>query len=61
MKILRQDLEVARGFAPMREAELEKLLARTASAAKGGTWEKYKTSHRFDGTVQNPRWLGEPA
>jgi hypothetical protein len=33
------------------------LLARTSDAAQGGRWEKFKTTHEFDGTVQNVRWL----
>ena len=27
-------------------------------AAKAGEFEKYKTSTQFDGTTQNPQWLG---
>jgi len=34
------------------------LLAKTAKAAQSGEFEKYKTSHHFDGTFQNPQWLG---
>jgi hypothetical protein len=35
------------------------LLARTAGAAAGGRFERFKTTNGFDGTAQNPRWLGE--
>ena len=34
------------------------LLGRTAGAARDGKYELYKTTHHFDGTYQNPQWLG---
>lgn len=55
---LEQALSVARGFKPLSEAQVKGLLAKTEKAAKDGAFEKYKTSHHFDGTVQNPQWLG---
>jgi hypothetical protein len=42
----------------MDSGEIKALLARTAQAAQGGHYELYKTSHDFDGTYQNPQWLG---
>jgi len=56
--ILHQALEAARGFKPMNSSEVAALLAKTDSAAKNGEFERYKTSHDFDGTYQNPQWLG---
>jgi predicted aldo/keto reductase-like oxidoreductase len=58
LKILQQALEAARSFQPMGEKELAELLAKTAKAAQSGEFEMYKTSHQFDGTYQNPQWLG---
>ncbi|RKG90589.1 aldo/keto reductase [Corallococcus sp. CA049B] len=55
---LRQALTAARTFKPLNEKEVHALLARTKDAAQDGAYEKYKTSHHFDGTVQNPQWLG---
>jgi predicted aldo/keto reductase-like oxidoreductase len=55
--VLEQALSIAVDFHPMSEAEREDLLARTAAAAQGGKWERFKTTHQFDGTVQNQRWL----
>ncbi|QAT85164.1 oxidoreductase [Corallococcus coralloides] len=55
---LRQALTAARTFKPLNEKEVQALLARTKDAAQDGAYEKYKTSHHFDGTVQNPQWLG---
>ncbi len=56
--ILRQALEAARSFRPMSKEQVASILAKTAGAAKDGKFELYKTSHHFDGTYQNPQWLG---
>jgi aryl-alcohol dehydrogenase-like predicted oxidoreductase len=53
-----QALRVARGFQPLPEPEVNALLARTASAAQTGEDEGYKTTESYDGTTQNPSWLG---
>ena len=38
---------------------LDALLARTREAAATGRFEPFKTSSIFDGTAENPQWLGE--
>jgi aryl-alcohol dehydrogenase-like predicted oxidoreductase len=53
-----QALRIARAFTPMAERDVEALLARTAAAGEGGRSELYKTSTNYDGTTQNPSWLG---
>jgi len=58
VQILQQALEAARSFRPMSKEQVASLLAKTATAAKNGKFELYKTSHHFDGTYQNPEWLG---
>lgn len=58
MEILQQALSAARSFRSMSQAEISKLLGKTASAATGGKYELYKSTHEFDGTYQNPQWLG---
>src|ERR1700694_4081253 len=58
MQILEQALNAARSFRPMKPNEIEALLAKTKRAAQHGKYELYKTTHHFDGTYQNPRWLG---
>jgi uncharacterized protein len=58
LQILQQALEAARSFKPMNSDEVAALLAKTSSAAGKGEFELYKTSHNFDGTYQNPQWLG---
>jgi len=58
LAILNQALEAARSFKRLEQSQLEALLTRTAPAAGDGKFEGYKTSHTFDGTVQNPQWLG---
>jgi predicted aldo/keto reductase-like oxidoreductase len=58
LQILKQALQAARSFQPMSEPEVAALLAKTTEAARNGQFELYKTTHNFDGTVQNPQWLG---
>jgi predicted aldo/keto reductase-like oxidoreductase len=58
LKILLQALDAARSFQPMGKQEVAALLAKTTKAAQSGEFEMYKTSHHFDGTYQNPQWLG---
>jgi predicted aldo/keto reductase-like oxidoreductase len=58
LKILQQALDAARSFRPIDSQEMAALLTKTAKAAQAGEFEKYKTSHHFDGTYQNPQWLG---
>jgi predicted aldo/keto reductase-like oxidoreductase len=58
LSILRQALDAARAFQPMNSSQVAALLAKTTKAAEAGQFELYKTSHHFDGTVQNPQWLG---
>jgi protein involved in polysaccharide export with SLBB domain len=55
---VRQAIRVAAGFTPMSEADVNALLARTAGAARDGSNELYKTTTDYDGTTQNPEWLG---
>jgi aryl-alcohol dehydrogenase-like predicted oxidoreductase len=58
LPILQQALQAARSFEPMNSSQVAAVLAKTAKAAEVGQFELYKTSHRFDGTVANPQWLG---
>jgi len=58
MQILEQAVAAARSFKPMSSGDVSTLLAKTAPAAGKGEFERYKTSHDFDGTYQNPQWLG---
>ena len=62
LEILEQALAAARTFRPLADAEVAALLARTAEPARSGEYEPFKTTSLFDGTAQNPQWLGtEPA
>jgi aryl-alcohol dehydrogenase-like predicted oxidoreductase len=58
LPVLEQALRAARTFRPLSEVEVAALLDRTALAAREGRYELYKTTHHFDGTYQNPQWLG---
>jgi predicted aldo/keto reductase-like oxidoreductase len=55
---LEQGLEAVRTFKPMSETQVAELLAKTAKAAASGGLEPFKTTHTYDGTYQNPKWLG---
>jgi aryl-alcohol dehydrogenase-like predicted oxidoreductase len=59
--ILDQAVRAAETFEPLPLEKMEAMLAQTATVAKRGKSELYKTTHFFDGTVQNPYWLGENA
>jgi predicted aldo/keto reductase-like oxidoreductase len=58
LPILEQALKAARTFKPMTKTEVAAILAKTEQAAKEGKYEEYKVTHHFDGTYQNPQWLG---
>src|SRR5207302_9720787 len=59
MAILDQAFEVVRTFCPRSDQDLQPLLARTSVPAAEGIFEPFKTTSIFDGTAQNPAWLGE--
>ena len=58
MPILQQALNAARDFRPLSRQEVAAILAKTEKAAQNGRFEPYKVTHDFDGTYQNPEWLG---
>ena len=51
MKVLRQNLGVARGFRPMGTLEMERLRARCAPLAVDGRFELYKTTAKHEANV----------
>jgi len=57
-QILDQAFEAARAFKPLDQTQISSLLARTAAAASEGKFELFKTTSHYDGTAQNPKWLG---
>ncbi|HEY0785023.1 MAG TPA: aldo/keto reductase [Acidobacteriaceae bacterium] len=56
--ILDQALAAAKSFRPLSESQVAALLDRTRQAASVGQFEPFKTTSHFDGTAQNPKWLG---
>ena len=48
VKVLRQNLAVARGFKPMSADEMQSLRKRCAEKAADGRFEPYKMSLKFD-------------
>jgi aryl-alcohol dehydrogenase-like predicted oxidoreductase len=59
IEILEQAIQAARSFRQMTDAEVDKLLAKTAVAASRGKYEPFKTTSIFDATALNPKWLGD--
>ncbi len=51
MKVLRQNLAVARGFQPLAEPEMEALRRQSADLAADGRFELYKTTAKHEGPV----------
>jgi predicted aldo/keto reductase-like oxidoreductase len=49
MKVLKQDLDMARNFKPMGKDELMKLVARVKPVAGDGRHERFKSTQLFDG------------
>jgi aryl-alcohol dehydrogenase-like predicted oxidoreductase len=50
-RVLKQDLRIARGFQPMKAAEMKALRERCAAAAADGRYELYKVSMKHEGPV----------
>jgi aryl-alcohol dehydrogenase-like predicted oxidoreductase len=59
VQILDQAFEAASTFRRMTRLEVKSLLDRTAASASQGEFEPFKTTSLFDGTAENPEWLGE--
>jgi uncharacterized protein len=57
-QVLQQALDVGRGFQSPAAPVLDSLRSRTAPHAREGKFEPFKNTTQFDGTVQNPHWLG---
>jgi aryl-alcohol dehydrogenase-like predicted oxidoreductase len=53
-----QAMEAVRTFKPMSQSEVTKLVSKTKQAAANGQFELFKTATRFDGTANNPKWMG---
>jgi len=59
MEILDQAFAAVESFHPFSNNDLDALLAKTHEAAAKGRFEPFKTSSIFDGTAENPEWLGD--
>src|SRR5438876_11473472 len=59
LEILEQAFAAADSFHAWSGDEREVLLRKTRAAAAKGEFEPFKTSSIFDGTAENPEWLGE--
>src|SRR5437764_1972846 len=59
MEILNQAFAAADSFHPLSDDGREAILRKTRDAAVKGEFEPFKTSSIFDGTAENPEWLGQ--
>ncbi len=59
MEILDQAFEAVETFQPLTKKAEQELIAKTKNAAATGEFEPFKTSSIFDGTANNPEWLGD--
>ncbi len=57
-EILTQALTAAKTFKPFTAEQTQAFLGKTRDAALTGKFEPFKTSSIFDGTANNPKWLG---
>ena len=55
---LEQALGVARNFKPLDGPQKLAVLQKTAPVSMRGKYEAYKSSEIYDGTTNNPQWLG---
>jgi uncharacterized protein len=58
MANLEQAIGVARNFEPLSVQQKLAILEKTAPVSEAGKFEDYKSSHIYDGTYNNPQWLG---
>ena len=58
LEILDQALAAVRTFRRLGKEDVDALLARTAPLARAGEFEPFKVTSLFDGTAENPAWLG---
>ena len=49
LTVLKQNLEIARGFQPLSAAEMQRLRDRCRPDAADGRWELFKTTKKYDG------------
>ena len=60
MERVDQAIEAIETFKPLSNELVGRLLEKTKDAAMTGQFEPFKTTSRYDGTAQNPQWMGEP-
>ncbi len=59
IKFLDQAFEAVRTFQDVKKKDVTAILAKTKDAAARGAFEPFKSSTIFDGTAENPEWVGE--
>ncbi len=59
LKVLDQAFDAVRTFPDVKKKDIAAILEKTKEAARRGEFEPFKTSSIFDGTANNPDWIGE--
>ncbi len=59
LEVLEQAFEAVRTFPDVKKKDLDAILEKTKEAARRGEFEPFKTSSIFDGTAENPDWIGK--
>jgi aryl-alcohol dehydrogenase-like predicted oxidoreductase len=59
LKVLDQAFEALRTFPDVKKKDIDAILGKTKAAAQRGEFEPFKTSSIFDGTAENPDWIGK--
>jgi predicted aldo/keto reductase-like oxidoreductase len=59
MERLDQALQAVDTFRPLTNEQVTQLLAKTKPLADAGKCEPFKITSLYDGTAQNPEWMGE--
>lgn len=57
---LEQAFRVGTAHKTFSKDQVSSLLSKTQKAAMSGEYELFKTTAHFDGTAENPEWLGKP-
>ena len=57
-KLLEANLATVKNYTPLAGGELAAVLAKAVEPARGGKFERFKTTAAFDATTFNPQWLG---
>ncbi len=58
MEVLNQALNTARSFRPMSAIRSRRFSPKLPATPPKGKYELFETTRNFDGTTENPQWMG---